>query len=167
VPSGQQLKFKQASAKVRAEGIKPFTKAFGKRMKQLLGRGKKAVKSRAPKRRKSTTKQTKRTKSRSSPKKSVAAKKSGGRKGASLKTRLIKFGAGAGIGALIAIVATAARRQEINAAAPIIDAAAGTGVEGQVGTAIMRVGVPLITRALRGNGNGFGGNGSQMMEGGA
>jgi len=166
VPSGQQLKFKQASAKVRAEGIKPFTKAFGTRMKQLLGRGKKAVKRRVTKTRKSAPRKTKRPKSKTTKRKTVAAKKSGGRKGTSLKTRLIKFGAGAGIGALIAIVATAARRQEINAAAPIIDAAAGTGVEGQVGTAIMRVGVPLITRALRGN--GLGGNGSQtMMEGGA
>jgi len=126
----------------------------------------KSVKRRLTKRRKSTTKKTKRTKSRSSSKKSVAAKKSGGRKGTSMKTRLIKFGAGAGIGALIAIVATALRRQEINAAAPIIDAAAGTGVEGQVGTAIMRVGVPLITRAFRGN--GFSGNGgNSMVEGGA
>jgi len=124
----------------------------------------KSVKRRLTKRRKSTTKKTKRTKSRSSSKKSVA-KKSNSRKGTSMKTRLVKFGAGAGIGALIAILATALRRQEINAAAPIIDAAAGVGVEGQVGTAIMRVGVPLITRAFRG-GNGIG-NGNQMLEGGA
>ena len=54
-----------------------------------------------------------------------------------MKTRLVKFGAGAGIGAVVALIATAARRQEINAAAPVIDAFAGTGVEGQIGTAVM------------------------------
>lgn len=155
------MKFKQASAKVRAEGVKPFTKAFGKRMKQLLGKSGKAVKKRVTKSRKSTTKKTKRTKSKST-RKSTVAKKGGSRKGTSLKTRLVKFGAGAGIGALVAILATFAKRQEVNAVAPIIDAAAGTGVEGQVGTAIMRTVVPLITRSFRG---GNGGNGQMSLEG--
>jgi len=122
----------------------------------------KSVKRRLTKSRKSTPGKTKRTKSKNTRNKTVA-KKNSSRKGTSMKTRLVKFGAGAGIGALIAILATALRRQEINATAPIIDAAAGVGVEGQVGTAIMRVGVPLITRAFRGNGNGM----NSMGEGGA
>jgi len=130
----------------------------------FVSKAKKKLKKRTTKTRKSAPRKTKRPKSKSS-RKSTVVKKSGGRKGTSMKTRLIKFGAGAGIGALIAIVAQFARRQEINAAAPIIDAAAGTGVEGQVGTAVMRVVVPLITRGFRGN--GFSGNGNSMMEGGA
>jgi len=129
----------------------------------FVSKAKKKLKKRTTKTRKSAPRKTKRPKSKST-RKSTMVKKSGSRKGTSMKTRLVKFGAGAGIGALIAILATALRRQEINAAAPIIDAAAGVGVEGQVGTAIMRVGVPLITRAFRGNGIGNGSN-QMMLEG--
>jgi len=71
--SGQQLKFKQASAKVRAEGVKPFTKAFGTRMKQILGKAKrKSSKTSGPKRSKSSKKQ------RSKAKRSSTVKRSGG-----------------------------------------------------------------------------------------
>ncbi len=157
MPSAAQKKVQDAFKKARKEGL--GGKALGRRIKQLLG---KRVKSSPTKVRKSKSKKTKTRKSKSTRKSPVAAKRSGSRKGASLKTRLVKFGAGAGIGALLALIATAAKRQEINAAAPIIDAAAGTGVEGQIGTAIMRTVVPLITRGFR---NGNTSNGNMMLEG--
>jgi len=90
----------------------------------------------------------------------MAKKKSGGRKGTSLKTRAIKFGAGAGIAVVVSLIANALRRNEVNAAAPILDAAAGLGIEGQVGTAIVRTVAPLVRNGGFRLGNG---NGSQML----
>lgn len=166
MPSGQQLKFKQASAKVRAEGIKPFTKAFGKRMKQILGGTRsKSVRKRSKSR---GSKPKSRSQSRKGSKRSgsstMAKKKGGGRKGTSLKTRAIKFGAGAGIAVVISIIANALRRQEVNAVTPILDAAAGLGVEGQIGTTIVRTVAPLIQRSgFSLNGGTRNGAGAQMM----
>jgi len=155
--SGQQLKFKQASAKVRAEGIKPFTKAFGKRMKQLLGgRGgkRKPVKRRATKTKKTKTRKTKRTKTRSNTKKSVVS-----RKGTSGMTRTKKLLIGLGVGTAVSTVAQLTRVREIESAGPIIDAAVGGGVEAQIGTAI-----PRIIRIIAGR-VGFNGNGGNGMNG--
>jgi len=161
--SGQQLLFKQASAKVRAEGIKPFTKAFGKRMKQVLGgkskskpRGK-SVKTRSTKRKKSKSKRTTTVKSKSNTKKSVA-----GKKGTSGMTRAKKFLLGLGVGALFSTIAAVTRVREIEGAAPIIDAAVGGGVEAQIGTAVPRL---IRIAATRFGFNGNGGNG--ITDGGA
>jgi len=153
VVSGQQLKFKQASAKVRAEGVKPFTKAFGKRMKQLLGGKRTKSKKSRPKSRKGATKKTKTTKSRSSGKKSVA-----GRKGTSGMTRAKKFLLGLGVGALFSTIAALTRVREIEGAAPIIDAAVGGGVEAQVGTAVPRL-IRIVASRFNLNGNGGNGGG--------
>jgi len=154
--SGQQLKFKQASAKVRAEGIKPFTKAFGKRMKQVLGgrikRKSKSAKRAPTKTRKTAKRKTRTTKSRSSTKKSVVS-----RKGTSGMTRIKKFLLGIGIGAAVSTVAGLTRVREIESAGPIIDAAVGGGVEAQVGTAI-----PRLIRLVAGRAGFNGGNGSMV-----
>lgn len=121
-------------------------------LKKIHSKTKQAVKRRTTKRRNPTKKKTTRRKSSSSSKKTVV-----NRKGASMKTRLVKFGAGAGIATVIAAIAIALKRTEINAAAPILDAAAGTGVEGQIGTAIVRTVMPLITNGLKLNGNSMNG----------
>lgn len=112
----------------------------------------------AKKLKKSVKRVTKSAKSKrkNSPRKgTVAAKKSsGGRKGGTtMQTRLKKFAMGAGIGVLVALAATGLRRPEINQVAPIADAFVGAGVEGQIGTAAVRVVQQLLVR----NGNGFGG----------
>jgi len=156
--SGQQLKFKQASAKVRAEGVKPFTKAFGKRMKQLLGgrikSKNKPRKTTSTKKRKSPKIKTKKTKSKSNPKKSVA-----GKKGTTGMTRAKKFLLGIGIGSVVSTIAAFSRVREIESAGPIIDAAVGGGVEAQIGTAIPRL-IRLV--AGRTGFNGGGGNGMAL-----
>ncbi len=157
MPTGQQLKFKQASAKVRAEGVKPFTKAFGKRMKQLLGgRGgsKKPVKRRTTKTKKTKPRKTKTVKSKPRGKKSVA-----GKKGTSGMTRVKKLLIGLGVGTTFSTIAALTRVREIEGVAPIIDAAVGGGVEAQVGTAI-----PRLIRILAGRVglNGGNGNGSRL-----
>lgn len=157
--SGQQLKFKQASAKVRAEGVKPFTKAFGKRMKQILGGAKKSVKKVSRKKSKSKKNKTRTIKSRSSTKKSVVAK---GRKGTSGMTRVKKVLLGLGIGAAFSTIAALTRIREIEGVAPIIDAAVGGGVEAQIGTAIPR----LIRQVVARTGS-FNGNGPSLIDGGA
>lgn len=146
--SGQQLKFKQASAKVRAEGVKPFTKAFGKRMKQLLGGARKSVKKASRKKTKTKKNKTRTVKSRPTTKKSMVAKK-----GTSAMTRIKKVALGLGIGAAFSTLAALTRIREIEGVAPIVDAAVGGGVEAQVGTAIPRLIRQIIVRR-NGNGNG-------------
>lgn len=146
--SGQQLKFKQASAKVRAEGVKPFTKAFGKRMKQLLGGAKKTVKKASRKKSKSKKNKTRTVKSNPGPKKSVAAKK-----GTSGMTRIKKVLLGLGVGAAFSTIAALTRIREIEGVAPIIDAAVGGGVEAQIGTAIPRLIRQVLVRTGSGNGS--------------
>jgi len=146
--SGQQLKFKQASAQVRKEGVKPFTKAFGKRMKQLLG---KRTKNKSTKRKISKTKTTRTVKSKSSNKKSMVAKK-----GTSGMTRIKKVLLGLGVGAAFSTIAALTRIREIEGVAPIIDAAVGGGVEAQVGTAIPRLIRQVIMRTGSGSSNGNG-----------
>lgn len=163
--SGQQLKFKQASAKVRAEGVKPFTKAFGKRMKQLLGgrsrpkKGGKSTKRRSTKQTKSR-KSTKRTnKRKSNPKKNVVA-----RKGTTGMTRVKKLLIGLGVGTTFSTIAALTRVREIEGAAPIIDAAVGGGVEAQIGTAIPRL-IRILAGRVGFNGFNGGGNGGMALEG--
>jgi len=161
--SGQQLLFKQASAKVRAEGIKPFTKAFGKRMKALLGGRTKSRKSTSTKKRKPAKTKTRKTKSRSGTKKSVA-KKGSRKKGTSGMTRVKKLLLGLGIGAGFSTLAAVTRIREIEGAAPIIDAVVGGGVEAQIGTAIPRI----IRQVAARGGFSFGGNsgnGNMALEG--
>lgn len=146
---------KQVSAKVRARGIKPFTKAFGAAMKAEFKKlkGKRTTKSKKSKgkSRKVNKNRTKTTKKKNPSNKSVAGKK-GGTKG---MTRLKKFLIGLGVGAGVSTVAGLVRVPEIEAAGPIIDAAAGAGVEGQLGTALPRIVRILIARS----GGGNGGNG--------
>jgi len=144
--SGQQLKFKQASAKVRKEGIKPFTKAFGTRMKQILGKSKRKSSHHAPKRHSAAKKKRKSNKPH---KGSGGSMKKGGTKA---MTRFKKFLLGFGIGAAVSTVAGLVRVPEVESAGPIIDALAGAGVEGQVGTAIPRLIRQVVLRS-----NGFGG----------
>jgi len=152
--SGQQLKFKQASAKARAEGIKPFTKAFGTRMKQLLGKAKKSVKKTHRKKSKSRKNRTRTVKSRSGPKKSMVSKKGGGRKGISGTSQLKKVLLGLGVGAAFSTIAALTRIREIEGVAPIVDAAVGGGVEAQIGTAIPRLIRQVLLRTGAGSGNG-------------
>jgi len=154
--TGQQLKFKQASAKVRAEGVKPFTKAFGKRMKQLLGgKSKPKVKNKRTKTKVSKTKTTRTTKSKKTNKKSLAGKKNG----VSGMTRLKKFLIGLGVGTTVSTIAAVSRVREIEGAAPIIDAAVGVGVEGQLGTAVPRLIRQILLRTGFSFNGGNGGNG--------
>lgn len=160
--SGQQLKFKQASAKVRAEGIKPFTKPFGARMKQLLGTAKKSVKKASRKKPKPKKNKTRTVKSRSGPKKSMVFKKRGGRKGISGISRIKKVLLGLGVGAAFSTVAALTRIREIEGVAPIVDAAVGGGVEAQIGTAIPRLIRQVLLRTDAGS---SGGNG--LIDGGA
>jgi len=153
---------KKISAKVRARGVKPFTKAFGKAMKaefkKLKGNKRstpnksKKSRSKPPKAAKKTTKQNKKNKSSS---KSMA-----GKKGTSGMTRIKKLLLGIGIGAAVSTVAAFSRQPAIEAAGPIIDAAVGAGVEGQVGTAIPR----LIRTFLLTNGSN-GGSSNLSLEG--
>jgi len=159
--SGQQLKFKQASAKVRAEGVKPFTKAFGKRMKQLLGgKSKPKVKKNRPKTKVSKTKTTRRTKTKSNTKKSLAGKK-GGKKGVAGMTRLKKFLLGLGIGAGVSTVAGLTRVREVEFIGPVVDAGLSGGVEGQLGVAL-----PKIIRLIANRGGfSLGGNGANGLAG--
>jgi len=166
--SGQQLIFKQASAKVRAEGIKPFTKAFGKRMKSVMAglKGKsrskprgKSVKNKSAKRKKSRTSTKRTTKSKSNPKKSVVA-----RKGTSGMTRVKKLLIGLGVGTTFSTIAALTRVREIEGAAPIIDAAVGGGVEAQIGTAIPRL-IRIVAGRAGFNGFNGGGNGGMALEG--
>lgn len=154
--SGQQLKFKQASAKVRAEGVKPFTKAFGARMRQILGGAKSKVKKASRKKSKSKGKKTRTVKSKSSSRKSVVAKKGGSRKGTSGMTRVKKVLLGLGIGAAFSTIAALTRIREIEGVAPIIDAAVGGGVEAQVGTAIPRLIRQIVLRTGAGSNGGNG-----------
>jgi len=154
--SGQQLKFKQASAKVRAEGVKPFTKAFGTRMKQILGKARrKSSKKSGPKRRKSSTKKRSTSKRSSTTKRSTGSTmtaKKGGTKG---MTRVKKVLLGLGIGTAFSLIAAVTRVREVEGVAPIIDAAVGGGVEAQIGTAIPRLIRQVIMRTGGGNPNGF------------
>jgi len=158
--SGQQLKFKQASAKVRAEGVKPFTKAFGKRMKQLLGGKSKSVKKRTTKTKKNKPRKTKTIKSKSTTKKAFA-----GKKGVAGMTRLKKFLLGLGVGAGVSTVAGLTRVREVEFLGPIIDAGVGGGIEGQVGVAIPKI--IRIVAARAGFNGGFNGNGSNLLTEGA
>jgi len=154
---------KKISAKVRARGVKPFTKAFGKAMKAEFAKLKKPKRS-TPKKskkggskpRKAAKKTTKQNKKKNNPSKSMA-----GKKGASGMTRVKKLLLGIGIGAAVSTVAAFSRQPAIEAAGPIIDAAVGGGVEAQLGTAIPR----LIRTFLLTNGNGVNGSSGLALEG--
>lgn len=176
--SGQQLVFKQASAKVRAEGIKPFTKAFGARMKTVLNQlktksGKKSrttkrksagqrTKSRAlpGKKKRSSSNSTKRSKGSNK----MAAKKNG----PLISPRVKKFLIGIGIGSAVSTGVALTRVREIENAGPVIDALAGGGVEGQLGIVIPRLIRQLSARfGANGNGFSFGNGGSGLAQEGA
>jgi len=156
--SGQQLKFKQASAKVRAEGIKPFTKAFGKRMKQLLKKGGSSIKKRSKKTRSNPKTRTKGSASNRS-KGSKGSKKMAGKSGTKGMTRLKKFLIGLGIGTAVSTTTQLTRIREVEFVGPIADAAVSGGVEGQLGVAIPKI---IRAVALRAGFSGNGGNGSAI-----
>ena len=151
---------KRISAKVRARGIKPFTKEFGRAMKAEFKKLKKGSRSTANKSKKGRSKpRSKKNKSNKTSKKknpsnkSVAGKK-GGTKG---MTRLKKFLIGLGVGVTVSTIAGAVRIPEVESAGPVIDALAGAGVEGQLGTALPRIIRVIASRgglSLGGNGNG-------------
>jgi len=158
---------KRISAKVRARGVKPFTKAFGRAMKAEFKKLKKSGRSnpkksnKARSKPKSKTKKSNKTSKKKNPgNKSVAGKK-GGTKG---MTRLKRFLIGLGVGVTVSTVAGLARTPEIESAGPVIDALAGAGVEGQLGTAL-----PRIIRVIAARGGlslgGNGGNGNLALEG--
>jgi len=160
--SGQQLKFKQASAKVRAEGIKPFTKAFGKRMKQLLKKGGSSIKKRSKKRRsnpKSRGSIAKKGSSSNRSKGSKGSKKMAGKQGVKGMTRLKKFLIGLGIGTAVSTTTQLTRIREVEFVGPIADAAVSGGVEGQLGVAIPKI---IRAVALRAGFSGNGGNGAAI-----
>lgn len=85
------------------------------------------------------------------------------KQGVKVQTRLKKFLIGFGSGAAISTTAGVTRIPELEAAAPVVVALAGGGVEGQLGAA-----VPRIIRVLLARGgisfNG-GGNGGLSLEG--
>jgi len=153
---------KKISAKVRARGVKPFTKAFGKAMKAEFAKLKKSKRSTpnkskkgGSKPRKPAKKTTKQNKNKNSSSKSVA-----GKKGASGMTRFKKFLLGLGVGAGISTVAGLARVPAVESAGPVIDALAGGGWEAQVGTAI-----PRLIRQLAFSGNSANGSSGLALEG--
>jgi len=154
---------KKISAKVRARGVKPFTKAFGKAMKAEFKKLKGSKRS-SPKKskkggskpRKAANKPTKQNKKKNNPKNNVA-----GKKGTSGMTRLKKFLLGLGVGAGVSTVAGLARIPAIEGAGPIVDALAGGGWEAQVGTAVPR----LIRQLVFSGGNSVNGSSSMALEG--
>jgi len=148
---------KSISAKVRKRGIKPFTKAFGRAMKEEFKKLKRTRITRSnprkPKSKSSKRKTNKTSKKNTNPKKSLA-----GKKGTSGMTRAKKLLLGLGVGALFSTLAALTRIREIEGAAPIIDAAVGGGVEAQVGTAIPRL-IRIVAGRVGLNGNGGNGGG--------
>jgi len=150
---------KKISAKVRARGVKPFTKAFGKAMKAEFKKLKKSSRSNPNKSKKgrskprSTAKKSNKTSKNKKPSSKSVAGKKGGTKG---MTRLKRFLIGLGVGVTVSTIASFARTPELESAGPVIDALAGAGVEGQLGTALPRV---IRVIAQRG-GLSFGGNGN-------
>ena len=152
----------QVSAKVRKRGIKPFTKAFGRAMKEEFKKlkGKRTTKS---KKSKGKSRKTNKNKTKTTKKKNPSNKSVAGKKGTSGMTRLKKFLLGLGIGAGVSTVAGLVRVPEIEASGPILDAVVGGGVEAQIGTAIPRLIRTVILRS--GGGFGNGGNGALALEG--
>jgi len=165
--SKQQLKFAEASAKVRREGIKPFTKAFGKRMKQLLKKGGSSTSKRTNKRKSPKKTKSKRSSSNRS-KGSKGSKKMAGKKGGPLiGPRVKKFLIGIGIGSAVSTGVALTRVREIENAGPVIDALAGGGVEGQLGIVIPRL-IRQVAARMGSNGFSFnGGNGNGLANEGA
>jgi len=141
--SAKQKIVQVAFSKARKEGLSG--KALGRRIKQLLGT---RVKSKSTKRRKSKPNKPRTSKRKSTTKKSMAGKK-GGTKG---MTRIKKFLIGLGIGVGVSTATQIVRVPGLEGSAPILDAAVGGGVEGQVGVAIPRLIRTLLN--LRGGGNG-------------
>jgi len=158
--SKQQLLFTRASAQVRREGIKPFTKAFGKRMKQLLKKGGSSIKKRTKKTKSPGKPKRKRSSSNRSKGSKGSNKMAGNKKGTKGMTRLKKFLIGLGIGTAVSTAAQVSRIREVEFIGPLADAATAGGVEGQLGVAI-----PKIIRAViaRSGFQGFNGNGSSNM----
>jgi len=156
----QQLKFASASAKVRKEGIKPFTKAFGKRMKQLLQKGGSSIKKRS-KKNKSPAKSKPRGSSSNRSKGSKGSNKMAGKGKSGTKgmTRLKKFLIGLGIGVGVSTIASVSRIREVEFIGPLADSATGGGVEGQLGVAIPKIIRALVNRS----GFSFNGNGSNGL----
>jgi len=154
---------KKISAKVRARGVKPFTKAFGKAMKAEFAKLKKPGKSTRKKAKKSKAKPRKAAKktTKQNKKKGSSNKSMAGKKGTSGMTRVKKLLLGIGIGAAVSTVAAFSRQPAIEAAGPIIDAFVGGGVEAQLGTAIPR----LIRTFVLQNGNGVNGSSGLALEG--
>jgi len=149
---------KQISAKVRKRGVKPFTKAFGRAMKEefkKLKRSKKTFQKTKP--RKTKTKNKKRKSTKTSKKNTTSKKSVAGKKGVSGMTRIKKVLLGLGIGATFSTIAALTRVREIEGAAPIIDAAVGGGVEAQIGTAIPRLIRIVMSRGANGGNGGSGG----------
>jgi len=153
---------KKISAKVRARGVKPFTKAFGKAMKAEFAKlkrpgktARKKAKKNKSKPRKAAKKTTKQNKKKGSSNKSMA-----GKKGTSGMTRLKKVLLGFGVGVVVSTIAGFARQPAIESAGPVIDALAGGGWEAQVGTA-----VPRLIRQLAFSRNGVNGSSGMALEG--
>lgn len=164
--SKQTELLKKISAKVRARGVKPFTKAFGKAMKAEFKKLKKSGRSNPAKskkgggkRRKSANKSTKATKKRTANKNPVAKNKGGGKKGKSTMTRFKKLLIGLGVGVTVSTIAAFARQPAIESAGPVIDALAGGGWEAQVGTAIPRLIRTFVQNGIGANGANGGGVG--------
>jgi len=165
--SKQTELLKKISAKVRARGVKPFTKAFGKAMKaefkKLKRGGTSKSKTHKTKPKSSKRKSNKTSKRKSNPHNPVAKNKGGKKKGISGMSRFKKFLLGLGVGAGVSLAVVATRQPALESAGPIVDAIAGGGWEAQVGTAL-----PRLIRTLllsRNGGFGNGGNGSMALEG--
>jgi len=142
-PSAKQKAVQVAFKKARREGL--GGKALGRRIKQLLGKRK----SNPSKRPKTKQKKTRTSNRKSNPKKNVVARK-GGTKG---MTRIKKLLLGLGIGTTVSLVSSFVRIPGLEGSAPILDAAVGGGVEGQIGVAIPRI-IRQVAGLAQGNGGG-------------
>jgi len=162
----QQTAFIKASAQVRREGIKPFTKAFGKRMKQLLKKGGSSIKKRSKKSKSNKKSRTKGSSSNRS-KRSKGSNKMAGNKKSGVKgmTRLKKFLLGIGIGTAVSTAATFSRVREVEFIGPLADAAVSGGVEGQLGVAIPKIIRAIAQRSGFSFNGGNPGNGGMATEG--
>jgi len=71
-------------------------------------------------------------------------------------TRFKKFLLGVGVGTAVSTAASVTKVREIEFVGPMVDAAVGGGVEGQLGVAIPKLIRAVLLRTGFGNGNGIG-----------
>lgn len=149
---GKRVSFTTKSKK-KSGGSKK-SKGSGRKLKgkALAAARKNIKKAQAALRRKGSSSNRSKGSSRSNPMAKTKTKQ-----GVKVQTRLKKFLIGLGSGAAVSTTAGITRIPEIEAAAPVVVALAGGGVEGQLGAAIPRIIRVLLARggiSLNGGRNG-------------